>query len=339
MTLTSPPPPPTPSLSTSKRVAAALVDHGADAEVNTCALNHRPLLVLASMLPAGAGRARASVLSVSVIILLLACLLSFTFAAALLPCARSRPAAPSLESTLHANTVAFIEHHVAKVLGTARPTGAALSNCRRRRRTRNRSLPASAQRQQTPVGYVLVTREIYTNNAAADLQHRLLMLPERPARVSIHLKRASEAELTHKLRLQQGTSSSHGRPLESTIKSAANISKQRGTGIMAAAAAETAAEACSHMQRMHSCASKDVAAPEAARAGSFSNRKAQSRMTLESPSEFDRYLHADDELSSSHSDTGCCCHCGRGSRTRVCFALEQTAGGNAIPWDYGTPTR
>jgi hypothetical protein len=71
----------------------------------------------------------------------------------------------------------------------------------------------------------------------------------------------------------------------------------------AAAAAETAAAACSHMQRTHSCMSKAVAAPEAARAGNFSKRNAQSRMTEESPSELDRYLQADDEPSSISART------------------------------------
>ena len=86
------------------------------------------------------------------------------------------------------------------------------------------------------------------------------------------------------------TSSSQGLPLQSTMKSAANTSKHRGTGMIAATAAETAAAACSHMSCMHSWTSKLVAAPQAANSGNLSKRKAQSRMTAESPCEFDKYL-------------------------------------------------
>jgi hypothetical protein len=86
------------------------------------------------------------------------------------------------------------------------------------------------------------------------------------------------------------TSSSQGLPLQSTMKSAANTSKHRGTGMMAATAAETAAAACSHMNCKHSWTSKLVAAPQAANSGNLSKRKAQSRMTAESPCEFDKYL-------------------------------------------------
>jgi hypothetical protein len=41
---------------------------------------------------------------------------------------------------------------------------------------------------------------------------------------------------------------------------------------------------------MHSWTSKLVAAPQAANSGNLSKRKAQSRMTAESPCEFDKYL-------------------------------------------------
>jgi hypothetical protein len=59
---------------------------------------------------------------------------------------------------------------------------------------------------------------------------------------------------------------------------------------MDAIAAETAADACSHIKRKQSSQLKHVAAPDAANPGRRSKRKAQSRMVDSSPNEFDRYL-------------------------------------------------
>jgi len=181
---------------------------------------------------------------------------------------------------------------------------------------------------------------VLCDKAAKDLQLGLLVLPKCPAGVSIHLEKSTTQKRRRpsepKRASETCTSSSQGRPLESTMKSAANTSKHRGTGMIVATAAETAADACSNITRIHSATSKTVAAPEAANFGKFSKRRVQSRMTAESPNEFDKYLGKDGRQSEKNSVLSWFF---RGPRTRVCFGLGQMARGSEAQWDCGMPTR